>query len=35
MYKKTILQQLKFKPTVEISDECEDFLEKILQKHPD
>ena len=35
MYKRTILQQLKFKPSVEISEECEDFLEKILKKAPE
>lgn len=35
MYKKTILQQLKFKPSVEISEDCENFLEKILQKNPE
>lgn len=35
MYKKTILQELKFKSNVEISEDCQDFLSKILEKNPE
>lgn len=35
MYKRTILQSLKFKPGIEISDDCKDFLNGLLQKNPE
>lgn len=35
MYKKTLLQQLKFKKGLEVSLECKEFISGLLEKNPD